>query len=245
MSPVAVDAPHVAPTPTLRRTALNGASAMTPMVIGLVPFALAIGATIDANSVSPFLGIISAATILAGAAQLTAVEMLANGSAPLVIVASALLINVRFLLYSAALAPWFADQPLRRRLIVALAVIDQTHLVCIPRFQRDDLNREHRLAYYAGAAIWLCTAWIAAQTIAIAIGGRIPDVIPLELAAPLAMAGLLAKTVQGRPAVSAAVVGGGVAILAAGAPLHSTLLLALIAGIIAGGATPTTEEQTS
>ena len=45
--------------------------------------------------------------ILAGAAQLATVQMLDAGTAPLVVIVSALVINARILLYSAALAPWF------------------------------------------------------------------------------------------------------------------------------------------
>ena len=214
--------------------AWEGARHMTPMVLGIVPFGLALGATIAASSVDPGAGAASAPLILAGAAQLATVQMLDTGTAPLVIVVSALLINVRILLYGASLAPWFAELPLWRRLLVAAAVIDQTHFVCTPRFQQGDLDQRGRTAYYAGAAGWLIAAWLGAQAVALVLGAHLPDAAHLEMAAPLALVGLLAKSTADRPAVAAAVAATAVAAVGAGLPLHSSVLVAILVGMAAG-----------
>src|SRR5690606_26208895 len=103
--------------------ALEGARDMTPMVVGVVPFGFAIGATIAASSVDPAAGFASAAAILAGSAQLATVQMLDAATNPVVIVVSALLVNLRIILYSTSLAPWFAEEPLWRRLLLAIPVI--------------------------------------------------------------------------------------------------------------------------
>lgn len=46
--------------------ARDGARDMTPMVLGIVPFGLAVGATVGASSVDTWAGLASAPTILAG-----------------------------------------------------------------------------------------------------------------------------------------------------------------------------------
>jgi predicted branched-subunit amino acid permease len=204
---------------------------MTPMVVGIVPFGLALGAVMASSDLDPWTAFASAPLILAGAAQLTTLQMLEAGSNPVVVVASALLINLRILLYSASLAPWFSGVRLRLRLLLATSVIDQTHFVAVPRFEQGDLDRRDRVAYYAGASVWLVSAWLGSQTFAMALGAELPDAARLDMAAPLALVGLLAKSVATRPAAVAAAVGVGVVTFGAGLPFHSATLVATLAGI--------------
>jgi predicted branched-subunit amino acid permease len=148
MSGIASELLDTAPTPTTRDLARAGARDMTPMAVGIVPFGLALGAMIGASGIDPWAALASAPLILAGAAQLTTLQMLETGSNPVVIVASALLINLRILLYSASLAPWFSGVRLRLRLLLATSVIDQTHFVAVPRFEG---------ATWDNASVWRTT----------------------------------------------------------------------------------------
>ncbi len=225
-----------------RRLALEGARDMTPMVLGVVPFAIAIGAAISTSSLTTAQGLASGPVILAGSAQLAAVQMLDAGSAAAVVIVSALVINARILLYSTALAPWFREQSLARRLLLAVPVIDQMHFLVTPRFQKGDLDASGRVAYYAGAGTWLVSAWLGTQLLAIVVGARLPDSVGLELAAPLVMAGLLAKSTVSRPTVVAALVAGVVAVVAAGLPMHTSMLVATLVGIAAGRVVPARTE---
>ena len=214
--------------------AAEGVRDITPMVIGVIPFGLAVGAAIGASDLSAAQGLVSGPTILAGAAQLTTVQMLDGGAAPLVIVLSALMINARILLYSASMAPWFRGGSLGQRLLLALPVIDQLHFTCVPRFENGDLDRRGRIAYYVGAAAWLVTAWITSQAAAILVGARVPESVGLHVAAPLALAGLLAKSLVDRRSIVAAAVAGFLVVAGAGLPFRSAVLVAALGGIGAG-----------
>lgn len=229
----AIDRRTAAPRDRATGAFLDGAKAVTPMVVGIAPFGLAIGAAAAASSVSTPAALASSPLIIAGAAQLTAIQMLDAGAAPLVIIASALMINARILLYSASIAPWFRGESLARRLLLAVPVIDQLHFTCVPRFEQGDLDRTGRMAFYAGAATWLLSAWIAANSAAILIGARLPSSAGLHVAAPLALAGLLAKSIADRRAATAAAVSALVVVAAVGLPFRSTVLVASIAGIVA------------
>ena len=218
-----------------RNAAWEGIRDITPMVIGVIPFGLAIGATMATTSISTAEGLFGAATILAGAAQLSVITMLDDGAAPAVAILAALIINARLLLYSASAAPWFADEPLRRRLVLAIPVIDQMHFTCIPRFQQGELGPAERRAYWAGAGTFLASSFVLSQVVALAAGTRLPEWSGIEVAAPLALTGLLAKaTTAGRPAIQAGVVAALVAMVGAGLPFQSSILLAIAAGIAAG-----------
>jgi Predicted branched-chain amino acid permease (azaleucine resistance) len=223
------------PTPaearTVRSVMCQGARDITPMVVGLVPFALAVGAVIAASSVDRGPGLASGPVVLGGSAQLAMIQMLGSGAAPVVIIVSALFINARILLYSASLAPWFADLPLRRRLLLAVPVIDQLHFTCVPRFERGDLDQRDRTAYYVGAAVWLMSAWVVAQAGAVMLGARLPAAAHLDIAAPLALAGLLAKSTASRPSIVAAVAAMGFVVVGARLPWNSAVLIATLAAI--------------
>lgn len=229
--------------PRLRGAIWQGVVDVTPMVVGVVPFALAIGTAIGASTLSTAQGLFSAPTILAGSAQLSMVEMTGDGVAPLVIVASAIIINARLLLYSASLAPWFSGRSRMMRLLLAVPVVDQLYFTCAPRFARGDLDETRRTAYYLGAAAWLVGAWVSAQAVAIGVGASVPEAVGLELAAPLALVGLLAKAIDGRSTAIAALVAGTIAAVAVGLPLSTAMLLAIAVGIAVGSwtAAPLTE----
>jgi len=235
------DRRSTAPT-QVRQAAFEGALDITPMVVGILPLAIAIGSTIGPSTLSTAQGVVSAAAILAGAAQLNTIELLDGGAATPVVIASGLMINARILLYSASIAPWFRDEPLRRRLLLALPVIDQMNFTCIPRFERGDLDRRGRRAYYTGAATWLVGAWVATQTIAIATASQAPDWLGLHVAAPLALIGLLAKATVDRRTQIAGAVAGLIAVVGVGLPFHSNMLVAIVAGIAVAAIGSTTED---
>lgn len=214
----------------------EGVRAITPMAISVVPFGLAIGAAAAASNTPTLPALASAPLILAGAAQLTTIQMLDAGVAPLVIIASALMINARILLYSTSLAPWFRGESLGRRLLLAIPVIDQLHFTVQPRFERGDLDRSGRIAFYVGAAACLLTAWIASNSLAVLVGAQLPESAGLHVAAPVALAGLLAKSIDGRNATIAAITAAMFSVVAVGLPFHSVVLVASLAGIAAGTA---------
>lgn len=216
------------------RLSLAGARDITPMVIGVLPLGLAIGAATSTSSIPTWAGWAAGPLIFGGAAQLMAVRLLDAGAAPLVIIFSALLVNARVVMYSAAIAPWFRTASLRQRLLVAAPLIDPLYLTCAARYEHGDLDQRGRLAYYAGAAVLLLASWMGIQAVAIAIGESIPEAAGVHVAAPLAFAGMLAKATVGRPAIAAAGSAGLVAVVAAGMPYQSGITLAVVAGIIVG-----------
>jgi predicted branched-subunit amino acid permease len=215
------------------RHARQGGRDIIPMVLGVAPIAIAIGATISTSPVPALAGWAGGPLIVGGAAQLLTIQMLATGSAPFVIVVSAVLVNARVVAYAAAIAPWFREASLRQRLLVAIPLTDPLFFTATARFERDDLDQSGRLAYYVGAGGLLLASWMAIQAVAIAAGSTLPDWVGLHLAAPLALGGLLAKVATGRPATAAAVIAGSVAIIAVALPLQAGASLGVVAGIAA------------
>lgn len=200
-----------------------------PLIAGYLPFALILGATIAASPVPDLAGWASSPLMFAGAAQLATIDLLGQGVPSVVIVATALVINLRHVMYSGALAPYFRDSPPLWRAVAPHLLVDPVYTLATVRF--DELDSEPaRRRYYTALGTTLLAAWMLMTGAGVLLGGRLPDTVSLELAVPLVFVALLAPTVTDRPTLVAAVVGGGVTVAAAGLPLG----LGLIAGALSG-----------
>ena len=86
---------------------------ITPFAVALIPFGLALGSASAAAGLSASETMFGATVLLAGAAQLAAVEVLGSGGGIVATAVVVALINLRFVFYGAGVARWFADAPLR------------------------------------------------------------------------------------------------------------------------------------
>jgi predicted branched-subunit amino acid permease len=103
---------------------------VSPSAVAVIPFAIAIDATAADAEVHPVAGLAGAVLIIAGSAQLAALGLIDSGAGIAVAAGIALMINLRFVLYSARLSHWFADEPRWLRLLLAIPLVDQTFLIC-------------------------------------------------------------------------------------------------------------------
>jgi branched chain amino acid efflux pump len=212
----------------------DGVRAITPMVIAVVPFGIAIGAVAAAAHLNVMTGLSGSVLLLGGSAQLTLIQLLDGGSAAIVAILAALLINSRLLIYGAAVAPWFPTTSVRGRLLLAVPLIDQLYLTTTTEFHTVERDERGRRRFYAGAALHIWLAWIIAQTAGAVLGRGVPKWLDLEAASPIALAGLLAVAVTNRAAMLAAIAAG--AVIAATSPLGLPYLIvvAMLVGIAVG-----------
>ena len=214
-----------------------GAAAVAPMLVGVVPFGLVAGATPAANGLGVGAAVGLSTIVFAGASQLAATDVLANGGSAVVAALAACTINLRMLLYSASLAPLLAAEPLRRRLAAAYLLTDQAYALSVTRWTAAGDEPERRMPFYAGSAALLWLVWQASTVVGALIGSAVPEDLPLDFAVPLVFLVLLVPAVTSRPAAVAAVVGGGTAVAAAEAGAGPLSVMAgAIAGIVAGAA---------
>lgn len=216
----------------------QGARSVAPQLIGIIPFGLVAGATPADGG----LGIAAAggfsAIVFAGASQLAAIDVLAQGGTVLVAVLAAYTINLRMVLYSASLAPYLTKEKLGRRMLAAYLLVDQVYAVAVTRWPDadDPVSRpEARIPFMIGAGLLLWTAWQVATLVGAVIGPAVPDSLPLSFAVPLVFLVLLVPAVTSRPAVVAALGGGLGSVFAAewGAG-HAALIVGAAIGIGSG-----------
>ncbi len=216
-----------------RRDIATGARAMAPWLIGLVPFGLVIGLSAAQADVPRLAGWLTGPLIFAGSSQVATIEMLDAGAAAIVVVAAALIINIRLILYSATMARYWRGTPWWWRFVAAYLLIDPSLAVGLDGYARlVDRGRAH--AHYFGGAVLLWVSWLAAIGVGATVGASLPTWLRLEFVIPLLLVGeavpKLANPVLRRAIFAAATV----ALLALSAPLHLGIALAIAAGITAG-----------
>ena len=209
-----------------------GARAMVPWLAGIVPFGLVIGVSAAQADIPTLAGWLTGPLIYAGSSQLATIGMLDAGAAPVVVVAAALIINIRLIFYSATMARYWRGTPLWWRLAAAYLIVDPSVAVALDGYQRLDRERGH--AYYLGGAVLLWVSWLAAIAAGAMVGASLPAWLHLEFVIPLYLVGQaiakLANPAQRRAIVAAATV----ALLALSAPLQLGVALAIAAGVTAG-----------
>lgn len=219
--------------PAVRAGLSEGARAVSPLLLAIIPFGLVLGVTAAASAVGGVLGIATSSIIFAGAAQLVTIQLLDAGTSLFVVTLTALVVNVRHLMYSAALAPHFSEFPRRARFVLPYLLTDQAFALSTTRYQTTD-DPLYKRWYYTGAGLTLWAFWQISTVIGVVLGAQIPDSLGLGFAIPLVFLALLIPVVQTRPGLLAAVVGGLVAVAAYDAPYGLGLVIGSLAGIAVG-----------
>lgn len=228
-------------TRTQRRSwvpaARAGAVAVAPIALGVIPFGLIAGAAAVERGLTTLDAVAFSLGVFAGAAQLAAIEVLGTGGSVAVAIVTALVINLRMMMYSASLSPWLAPEPRSRRLPAAYLLTDQAYGVALARYTDPDAGElpvAGRLPFYVGAGATLWVTWQACTIIGAAVGGSIPDAVPLGFAIPLVFLTLLPPAVTDRATAIAAVVGALVATVGAHWPANLGMLAGALSGVVAG-----------
>jgi predicted branched-subunit amino acid permease len=215
-----------------RRDMAAGARAMVPWLAGIVPFGLVIGVSAAQADIPTLAGWLTGPVIYAGSSQVATIGMLDAGAAPVVVVASALIINIRLIFYSTTMARYWRGTPWWWRMVAAYLIVDPSVAVGLDGYQR--LGRDRGHAHYLGGAVLLWVSWLAAIAAGALAGAGLPAWLHLEFVIPLYLVGQaiakLAHPAQRRAILAAAAV----ALLALPAPLQLGIALAIVAGAAAG-----------
>ena len=206
---------------------------MLPACLGLIPFGVVTGLGAAAAGANWLGALGMSAIIFSGAAQILAAQLFAAGAPIAVIVLTCFVAGLRFLMYSAAMAPWLKPLPPRWQQGLAFLLTDQAFAASIRRFHAVDDPRAGA-AHFLGGGVALWSFWQCTNMAGFFAGNLIPASWSLEFAVPLCFLALVAPLLRNVPTLLAAVVAG-VAVLALdGLPMRLNLIAAGLAGIVAG-----------
>lgn len=210
-----------------------GFKAISPVLVGVFPFATITGVTLVSVGVAPVPSMAMSVIVFAGASQLAAAELIGKGAPFIITVLTALIINVRFIMYSASIAPHFRRLPFRWKGVMAYLLTDQAYAVSIAGFEQREAEA-HKGWFYLGAAAPMWVTWQAGTVVGVGLGLQVPAGWSLDFAIPLTFLSILVPTLKKRGSLAAAVVSGLVSVLAFHLPLNTGLIVAATSGIIAG-----------
>lgn len=211
----------------------EGVRDMTPVLIGIVPFGMVCGIGAIAAGASPFAALAMSAIMFSGAAQIIASQLLAAGAPLLVIVLSCLVVGLRFLVYSAAMAPYLRPLDHRWRNVLSFVLTDQAFAGTLQRF-RDSDDLDANASYFLGGGALLWVVWQIATLAGILVGQVIPASWQLEFVVPLCFLAVLAPLLRDRVTLLVVVVTGVAAIALDNMPMRLSMICAGLIGIAAG-----------
>lgn len=204
----------------------------TPFYLGIVPFAMITGIAAIEAGLSAEQAIVMSVIVFAGASQIAAFELISNSAPLVVVIGTAVVVNLRMLMYSASIAPYFTGYSRRVRAALAHVLVDQVYAMSIAEFSRND-SRD-RLRYYAGLGVASWVVWSAGTTVGVLVGTGVPPALELSFAIPLVFIALLVPSLKDRPTVATAVVSGVGALLAVDVPFNLGLFVGTVSGIAVG-----------
>jgi branched chain amino acid efflux pump len=220
---------HVLADPDFRA----GAAEMFPACVAMAPFGMVCGVGAAAAGASVWGALGLSAIVFSGAAQVLAVQLLAAEAPLLVIILTCFVAGLRFLMYSAAMAPYLRPLPQRVQQALAFLLTDQVFAASIRRFDAGAHPRAGSM-HFLGGGLVLWGMWQVTNLIGFFAGSLIPPSWSLDFAVPLCFLALVAPALRNVPTVSAAIIAGVAVVALDGLPMKLNLIAAGLIGILAG-----------
>jgi len=219
----------------VRKEFLTGMRDTFPLLLGAFPFGLIYGALALSAGLSPLATLGMSAIVFAGSSQFIAVGLVAAGAPVSIIILTTFVVNLRHMLYSAALLPDLKKLNHRWRLVLAFFLTDETFAVAAGRWRNSD-SSPHKHFYQLGSSIIMYLNWQLWTVVGLLVGSRIPDARSwgLDVAMIVTFIGMTVPYIRSKPMVMAVLTSAAVSLVSWQLPYKLGLILAALAGIAAG-----------
>lgn len=215
-----------------RSSFLLGVRDIAPVLLGIAPFGLVSGVAALSVGIPTWPAFAMSFIVFAGSSQIAAVQLMGLSTPIGIILLSTTLINLRMMMYSASLAPYFRHLSGGWKLLVSYLLVDQAYAFSLMRFGRGEALSKRW--YYLGVGLSCWFVWVGASALGVFVGAKLPEGLGLEFTIPLSFLALLVPVLSDRPSVAAALAGGAVAVAAYGLPNNLGLILGALSGVGAG-----------
>ena len=211
----------------------DGVRDMAPLALALSAWGLVTGVAMVDSGLSVPVALLMSLVVFAGSAQLAALPLMASGGPIWVVWATALCVNLRFVIFSAQLRPYFSGYPLRTRLALGYFMADTAYVQFLRRFPDPQPHPDQAPYHLGGSAInWI--AWQAPSVAGILLGDSVPTSWGLGFAGTVALLGLTCTLLKGPATYLAAAVAAAAAIAAYALPLKLNIVIAITAAVTVG-----------
>jgi 4-azaleucine resistance transporter AzlC len=191
---------------------IEGMVRAVPIVLGYIPIGFAYGVLAQQADLSVANTLLMSVMVYAGSSQLIAVGLFAQGVPALSIIITTFVVNLRHMLFSAALSPYLKRWSKGVLAAFAYELTDETfalHSVMFPHAEpRGETSRSKPTVFAINVTAQL--SWILGTGLGIVAGRYVTDVRPLALdfTLPAMFIALLVVQLRGRVDVVVALCGG-------------------------------------
>jgi len=216
-----------------RRAFREGLRDNSPTLMAIFSWGLVTGIAMSKSVLTLPQALTMSLLCYAGSSQLAVLPLLAAKLPVWTVLLTAAMVNTRFVIFSAGLAPHFAYLPMWRRIVLGYFNGDVIYLL----FQKKSFQTGYvpgKEAYYWGMASASWLSWQVSSIIGILLASMIPDKWGLALAGTLALIPVMVSAINSRSTLVAVCIAAIVALLGFDLPYRLALPLAVLAAIVAG-----------
>jgi 4-azaleucine resistance transporter AzlC len=218
---------------TTRSAFIQGLRDQAPFILGNIPFGMITGAAAISAGVDPWLGMAMSVIVFAGAAQLAAISLMAQHAPGGIVVLTVLVVNLRMMMYSAAVAPYFRHTPRLHKWVFAYLLTDHAFAMLTTKFDKLRVPK-HVDAYYFGATSAMWCIWQASVAVGVFAGTLVPAKWSLDFAIPLVFLSLVLPALRTKSHWAAAIAASVAAAFCTSLPMKLGLIAAAFTGILIG-----------
>lgn len=206
-----------------------------PFVIIVVPFAMLFGVVATEAGLNIAETLSFSIVVIAGAAQFTALSLMTENAPTIVVLASALAVNMRHAMYSASITPHLGGLPLWKRVLTAYFLVDQTYASSVLDYEKyPDQTVAQKWAYFLGTVVPICLPWYAGTLAGALMGEAIPAEMGLDFALPITFIAMIGPALRTPAHRVAALTAFAMSLGFVWLPFNLGLIVAGMAGMMAG-----------
>ncbi|MGI5484177.1 AzlC family ABC transporter permease [Streptomyces lavendofoliae] len=212
--------------------ALQGALAAVPVIIGAIPFGLLFGALAETQHLDLMNTMLLSLLVNSGSAQMIGLGMITAGAVWPLTVMTVLLVNLRHVFYSAALAPHVRPMSFVWRAAIAFGMTDAVYALAAKRFNAPAPKEDNRRWYVLSNAVVIYLAWNLSTLGGWVFGQTLADLSSwgLDFAVYASYIGLVVSSFTTRRAVAIGLITGAGGLLLSHLPYQSGLFIATLVG---------------
>ncbi|QDZ28761.1 AzlC family ABC transporter permease [Noviherbaspirillum sp. UKPF54] len=217
-----------------KRAFSEGFKACAPTMPGIFAWGMVTGMAMMKSGLTLWQALGMTFLVFAGSAQLASVPLMAANVPIWMVFVTALVVNLRFVIFSAAVGPHFAHLPWHKRLWYGYFNADITMGLFPQRFPAETIFRSAgKVGFFSGIGYPNWCAWQSGSVAGILLASQIPENWGIGFAGTLALLAVAIPLTINGAALAGVIVASIVAVAAAGLPYRLGLLLAVILGMAA------------
>ena len=211
-----------------KKVIFRGASAIMPLCIGDFPFSFIVGALSVSAGMSVWQSTAWSAIVIAGSAQMLALNMLKTGATLGVIIFTTLIINLRHVLYSASISGTVREASFFKKCFMSYALTDEVYATTVKEMEG---NKKEKYLFYGSAMITFWAIWVHIEKYG------------LDFAMVAAFIAIVVPQIKSQACTVAAVVAAVSGVLLVVLPYSLGIVVASVLGVLAGLCVDLAEER--